>query len=286
MSRFVTIVGSLHYDLMIEGAHLPRLGETAVGRSWHPKLGGKGRNQAVAAAMAGANTRIIGCVGTDDFGQALIEDLDRNGVDRAGVLAVDAATGMSVAISEPDGDYGAVIVSSANLALTAGRIRERRELFEYAGVLVLQNEISEEANLAAGEIVHSRGGYVILNAAPARPAAPKLVENVDLLVVNEIEAAQMSSVDYDGRAARLDAAGRLAEDWKQVAVTAGSRGVILAARGHQPLEMPAEIVRVRSTHGAGDCFVGTLAALVAQGASTTDALGGAVRAAGRFVAGL
>ena len=236
--------------------------------------------------MAGANTRMIGCVGTDDFGQALLENLDRNGVDRKGVLAVDTATGMSVAISEPDGDYGAVIVSSANLALTAGRIREHRELFENAGVLILQNEISEEANLTASEIVHSRGGFVILNAAPARPAPPKLVENVDLLVVNEIEAAQMSSVDGNGRAARLDAAVGLADDWRQVVVTAGGRGVILAARGQQPLEMPAETVRVRSTHGAGDCFVGTLAAHVAQGAQMTDALGGAVRAAGRFVAGI
>lgn len=285
MNRFVTVVGSLHYDLLVEAEHLPRRGETAVGRSWKPKFGGKGRNQAVAAAVAGVPTQMIGCVGADEFGRAMLEDLDRYGVRRSGVITLEAATGMSIAISLPDGDYGAVIVSSANLGLTAERISRQRAFLEGTHVLILQNEVPEAANIAAGEIVKSHGGLVILNAAPARPISTRLSDAVDLLVVNEIEAVQMSPVTGEGRAGFPEAAMRLAGQWDQVVVTAGGKGIVFADGNDPPLVIPAEQVKVRSTHGAGDCFVGTLAAHLSRGSSMADALRGAIRAAGKFVAG-
>jgi ribokinase len=285
MNRLVTVVGSLHYDLLVEAEHLPRRGETAVGQSWRPKFGGKGRNQAVAAAVAGAQTQMIGCVGADDFGRAMLDDLDRYNVRRSGVITLEAATGMSVAISMPDGDYGAVIVSSTNLGLQAEWISRQHVLLEGTRILLLQNEVPEAANIAASEIVKSHGGFVILNAAPTRPVSTRLSDAVDLLVVNEIEAAQMSSVTSEGRTGILEAAMHLAEQWSQVVVTAGGNGIVFADGSSPPVELPAEPVKVRSTHGAGDCFVGTLAAHLSQDESMTDALQGAIRTAGKFVAG-
>ena len=119
----VIVCGSLHLDIMVDAPHLPRLDETAVGKAWRQVCGGKGGNQAVQAARHGAKTAMIGCVGEDDFGARLTANLDAAGVDRSGI-GVDrrAGSGMSVAIVDKNGDYGAVIVSGANLALDAGAI--------------------------------------------------------------------------------------------------------------------------------------------------------------------
>ena len=114
----VIVVGSLHYDIMVDAPDRPRKGETVAGYRWRPKFGGKGGNQAVAAARAGAVTRMVGAVGADDFGTFLINGLDAAGVDRSHVCVLEGtASGMSVAISDDEGDYGAVIVSGSNLQI-------------------------------------------------------------------------------------------------------------------------------------------------------------------------
>ena len=145
----VLVVGSLHHDIMIAAPRLPLRGETLAGQGWMPKSGGKGGNQAVAAARAGAAVSMLGAVGDDGFGAGLTAHLVAAGIDTARVRVVDgAASGMSVAITEPDGDYAAVIVSGANLAISAEWI-EAEGVMEGVGVVLLQNEIPEAANLAA-----------------------------------------------------------------------------------------------------------------------------------------
>jgi ribokinase len=118
----VVVVGSLHYDILVDAPDRPRKGETVTGRSWAPKFGGKGGNQAAAARRQGAPTAMVGAVGKDSFGAALLEGLDRAKVDRSAVAILDGVgSGMSVAIFDDGGDYGAVIVSGANLAFAADR---------------------------------------------------------------------------------------------------------------------------------------------------------------------
>lgn len=259
----VVVLGSLHHDLIVEAPRLPERGETLAGSAWRWACGGKGGNQAVAAAAMGAPTAMVGRVGDDDFGRRLLEHLDAAGVDRRDV-AVDRGngSGMSVAISEAAGDYAAVIVSGANLALGADDAGRAAARLGPGAVLVLQNEVPEAANRAAAEAARARGARVVLNAAPARPFATDLAALVDLLVVNEVEARMLAGEsavpgELAGRlAARLGAA---------VVVTAGAAGACVAEPGGAALAVPGRRVPVVSTHGAGDMFVGALAARLAAG---------------------
>ena len=132
-------VGSLHYDIMVEADHLPRADETAIGSRWYPKFGGKGGNQAVAAAKAGAHSRMIGAVGEDDFGRFLRANLMQGGVDDRFVVSIaGVGSGMSVAILDGAGDYAATIVSGANLHLTADTL-SNDDAWAGVGLLILQN---------------------------------------------------------------------------------------------------------------------------------------------------
>ena len=186
----VIVVGSLHYDIVVDAPDRPRKGETVAGRRWSPKLGGKGGNQAAAARRQGVPTAMVGAVGDDSFGAALLTGLDRAQVDRTNVAVLSGiGSGMSVAIFDDDGDYGAVIVSGANLAIAPGQAGN--ELLSQGKVLVLQNEIPEVTNEAVARHARDLGLSTILNAAPARPFTTDLPDLVDILVVNAIEAEML-----------------------------------------------------------------------------------------------
>ena len=278
----VVVVGSLHYDIMVQASDRPRKGETLAGRAWWPKSGGKGGNQAVAAARAGADVRMVGVVGDDHFGAALLANLAAAGVDRSGVrVSRTEASGMSVAIIDSAGDYGAVIVSGANLALAEADLPAAAQ---FSGtVLVLQNEIAEAANLAAARRARAAGARVILNAAPARPLDRALATCIDILVVNGVEAEMLGGGAVATLADARRAARTLSATVATVVVTAGGAGVAAHGPGID-LSLPAEPVEVQSTHGAGDCFVGVLAAHLAAGAALPAAIAAANAAAARLVA--
>lgn len=281
----VTVFGSLHYDIAVNGPARPRKGETITGTSWHPKCGGKGGNQAVAAARTGVPTAMIGAVADDDFGHTLLDNLRRKHVDITHVRH-DAAlsTGMSVAIFDADGDYGAVIVSGANLTLDDADIEAARDALGGSAVLVLQNEVPDAANVAAARAAHLAGGLVVLNAAPARPLSPELAGLVDILVVNAIEAEMLAEVRVvDTLEGALGAARILARAYPEVVVTAGGAGVAYAsARGEELVIDPIRI-KVESTHGAGDEFIGVLAARLASASTREEALHAANAAAAKLV---
>jgi sugar/nucleoside kinase (ribokinase family) len=165
----VVVFGSLHLDIMVQAPGRPRLGETMVGQAWSMRAGGKGGNQAVEAARHGARTAMVGAVGADDFGTRLIAHLRDHGVDTQAVRIVPGAgSGMSVALVEPAGDYGAVIVSGVNLSLGGDDVALAAALTGGARWLLLQNEVPEAANIAAAEAAHRGGARVMLNAAPMR----------------------------------------------------------------------------------------------------------------------
>ncbi|MGQ0564639.1 MAG: ribokinase [Gemmobacter sp.] len=280
----VLIVGSLHHDIMIEADHLPRRDETAVGTRWWPKFGGKGGNQAVAVARAGVGARMFGAVGRDGFGTFLTAALDAGGVDRRFVGQVDAPSGMSVAIMDATGDYAATIVSGANLLLDPAALADDA-LWHDVAILVLQNEIPEAVNVAAARQARKRGVKVVLNAAPARTLPPAPQRRVDVLIVNAVEAEMMGSAPVTDLASAMVAAETLAADYDSVIVTAGSHGLAAWTLEDERLTLSATPVNVVSTHGAGDCFTGTLAAALAQGRPLTDACRMASDAAARHVAG-
>ena len=281
----VVVLGSLHYDIMVEAPDRPRKGETLPGRSWTPKTGGKGGNQAIAARRAGAGVAMIGAVGRDAFGSALLASLDAAGVDRSGVAELAAASGMSVAIIDPDGDYGAIIVSGANLALDAAVADHHAALIDQSRVLVLQNEVPDAANVAAATRARSGHAVTILNAAPARDPAPDLPGLVDLLVVNAVEAEMLGGGVVSKLREALAAAVLLLDRFGAVVVTAGGAGLAYADRAGTRTTIEALPVDVVGTHGAGDVFVGTLAANLAREATMMEALEAANAASAAHVAG-
>jgi ribokinase len=280
----VVVLGSLHYDIMVYGPGRPRKGETVTGKAWEPKCGGKGGNQAVAAARAGVSTAMIGAVADDAFGKALIDNLNQGGVDHRFVRTLEGSgSGMSVAIFDSEGDYGAVIVSGSNLALGQADVDAAADLFKAGAVLVLQNEVPEAANIAAARAMRIAGGQVILNAAPARALSEEMAGLVDVLVVNAIEAEQIGGATVvDALSGALDAARGLAARFPTVVVTAGGDGVAAVSKGE---EFAIEAIKVKlvSTHGAGDEFTGVLAAELARGAAFEQALHSANRAAADLV---
>ncbi len=282
----VLTVGSLHYDIMVEADHLPRKDETAIGSRWFPKFGGKGGNQAVAAAKAGATSRMVGAVGDDDFGRFLRENLTRGRVDDRFIAIIPGVgSGMSVAIQDAEGDYAATIVSGANLHLPALAL-SNDAVWEGVKVLILQNEVPEGINLAAAAEARKRGIPTLLNAAPFRELGADFRRLVDVLVVNAVEAEMMGTAPVCCLHGAADAAKLLADQFETVIVTAGAKGLAAWGAAEERLQLPAEKVEVVSSHGAGDAFIGTLAAGLAAGKNLEQSCRAASVAAARHVGGL
>lgn len=275
----VAVVGSLHLDIMVAAPRLPARDETLVGTSWHYKCGGKGGNQAVAAARFGARTAFGGQTGEDDFGERLRSNLVAAGVDITHV-GIDPAqgSGMSVAISEAAGEYGAVVVSGANLTIDADAVAAGWAKLWDAKVLLLQNEIPEAVSLSAARAAKAKGARIVLNAAPARQMSDAFLGLVDVLVVNRVEAAMLSGTEDMAKALAA-----LHSTTRDVVLTRGGDGLMLMTRDGKRTDIPALPVTLVSSHGAGDCFCGALAARLAAGDGIEAACRFATEAAGTFV---
>ena len=281
----VVVFGSLHYDIIVKGPARPRKGETVTGSAWNPACGGKGGNQAVSAAKAGVRSAMIGAVGDDDFGQTLLDNLAANAVELDHVRVIEgAASGMSVAIFDAEGDYGAVIVSGSNLQLGQSDVAQAEHLFRAGNILVLQNEVPDAANVLAASAMKQVGGRVVLNAAPARDLSPELARLIDVLVVNAVEAEALAGGgEVETLKDAIATAEVLAQSFPVAVVTAGGEGVAFAEQGGDKGTIPVIKVKLVSTHGAGDEFIGVLAAQMLQGESVTTALSAANQAAALLV---
>ncbi len=282
----VLVVGSLHLDIVVKAPSLPAIDETARGTSWNMVCGGKGGNQACWASRLGACTAMISRIGRDDFGTRLIANLKSSGVDVRGVSVDGAAgSGMSVAILQDNGDYGAVIVSGSNLALTPDAAIEALRKLGTPKLVVLQNEIDEAVNMAVAREAKARGATVILNAAPARPLPDDLGRNVDVLVVNRVEAAMLSGLPVSTVEEAVATLPDLKKLCDSVIITLGSLGLVIGARQQPPRLVEPVKVTPLSTHGAGDCFIGQLAQSLATGLTIEEACIRANRTAAAFVSG-
>lgn len=266
----VCVVGSLHYDIMVRAPYLPRTGETLMGEAWWWKPGGKGGNQAMAAARHGASVEIVGCLGGDEFGTRLRERLAAAGVGLEQLRTVVQGSGMSVAIEQDGGDYAAVVVSGANRDIDDVQVTASADSVRGSQILLLQNEISGAANVAAADLAHRAGRTVVLNAAPVRPLEG-LNGLVDILVVNAVEAEMLGSPPVGDLASAGAAAEQLRTLVPTVVVTTGKAGVA-AASGTTTWSVAAHPVARAQTHGAGDVFTGAMAARLAHGSPMGEAL--------------
>lgn len=237
----ILVVGALHLDVVVRAPDIPGIDETATGSGVDYLFGGKGGNQALAAARLGADVHFAGRAGSDAFGDELRAQLAASDINTSQLQRDDGPSGMSTAIVNNAGDYCAVIVSAANLEIDPRDI----EIPPDTSIVLLQNEIPHDVNLAIARKARAAGARVWLNAAPARVLCDDLLALVSLLIVNRVEAAFYA--ESTSKPELLETLGADGVDYK------GSR-------------YPAYDVAVSSTHGAGDMFVGALAASVAQGA--------------------
>ena len=261
------VTGSLHMDVVVRAPHLPALDETVAGTAVDYVFGGKGGNQAVAAARHGAEVYLAGQIGADDFGRRIESVLAGGSVDISQLQRDAGASGMSVAIVDDQGDYGAVIVSEANLRIDPERI----EISEATGILLLQNEVPEEVNLSVAKKAKAAGAQIWLNAAPARDLTPAMSQLVDVLIVNRVEAEEYAGKSPAGFDA-IGAAQFLSGGRRTVIITLGAEGLVCAMTDGQIMAFQAFEADVVSTHGAGDVFVGALAAQVLGGMEFESAL--------------
>jgi ribokinase len=275
----IVVVGSLNLDLTIRLPRFPLPGETIAGREFRSEPGGKGANQAAAAARLGAATALVGRVGDDPFGQRLRAGLGEDGVDVSHVHA-DPREGTGVALVQvaETGENTIVIAEGANGLLAPGDVDAAAALFEGSKCVLLQHEVPEATLLRAAERAKAAGARVLLNAAPARPTPRALLKLVDVLVVNEREAEALSGVAVPHAAAADEAARALARKGAHaVAVTLGARGAFFR-EGRTRFLTPAPVVNVVDTTAAGDAFTGGLAVALARGLPPKEALRFAVQA--------
>ncbi len=273
----LVVFGSINLDLVLRVPSLPRSGETILGDAVEMVPGGKGANQALAARRAGRGTvRLVGCVGSDAFAEPALSLLQAEAVDLSRVMRVDGPTGLAMVAVAPDGQNQIVVAPGANRALDPGWVPD--EWLDPDTLLLLQMETDLAANEALARRAAGRGATIMLNAAPAAAIPPGLLDLLDLLVMNEHEAPIVAGAaglpaGTPVMAARYLAAGRKLA----VVVTLGESGAI-AFHGEQGWLVPTLQLKpeaVVDTTGAGDAFVGVLAAGIVGGLGLEAALSGA-----------
>jgi len=264
----VSVLGSLNMDMVIRTEHLPRRGETLAALEVSRHAGGKGANQAAAAARAGGQVSMIGAVGDDAMGASLLATLDQLGVDTARIARLTSApTGTAYVIVETSGENQIVVHGGANLMVKPSMAR----VASAGATRLAQLETSLDAVTA---FLQDAPGRRMLNAAPYVEAARDLFSELDILIINETELADYAGVTRtvdDARAAERLARTLLCREGQSIIVTLGSRGLIAVGAG-ETIALPGRPTKVVDTTGAGDCFCGVLAAGLAGGLPLARAL--------------
>jgi ribokinase len=275
----VFVVGSINQDFVMYVERRPEPGETVTDAQLSKGNGGKGANQAAAAALLGAGVIFLGRVGDDGFGEPLVEALADKGIDTSLIEAApDSSTGTAFITVTPDGENAITVAPGANRRLIPDDVDTASEAIGEARVLVAQMEVPPEVVLRAVEVAAGSGARALVNLAPPFEVPRALLERLDPLVVNEHEAAFLLGERVEGVEGALSAAPELlALGPKSAVITVGEAGAVFA-EGESTKHLPAPKVDVVDTTGAGDAFVGALAVRLAQDASLEDAVAYAVRA--------
>jgi ribokinase len=260
-------------DLVTRAPRLPKGGETLIGQSFTTVSGGKGANQAVAAARLGARVSMIGCVGNDAYGEALRGALLAEQIDCRAVSTIDGSSGVALIVVDDSSQNSIVIVPGANGALTAEAIDRFDSVILAADVLICQLEVPDASVGHALKRGRELGKTVILNPAPAsRPLPSDWYASIDYLIPNESEASALSGLSVDSLESAQAAATRLmAMGAGKVIITLGAQGSLFAD-GQRFEHFPAPVVNAVDTTAAGDTFVGGFAAALAAGKDEAQAI--------------
>ncbi|MFB7585647.1 ribokinase [Streptomyces sp. NPDC056169] len=269
----IVVLGSTNMDLVAYVPRAPARGETVTGRAFRTIPGGKGANQAVAAARAGAEVAMIGAVGADDFGARLRANLEHCAVDTDLLRTAEGPSGTAHIVVDDEGGNAIVVVPGANAAVVSLSHGDEA-LIGTADALLLQLELPLSVVVEGAATARRLGVRTVLTPAPAQRLPPELLAATDLLVPNEHEATALTGLTDPHAAAQA-----LLRDVPEVVVTLGAAGSLYAARGAEPVTVPAPRVRAVDTTAAGDTFVGALAVALGEGRPVPEALAWAQTAA-------
>lgn len=279
----IIVFGSINMDMSLKVKSFPSAGETVLSSSYTSTPGGKGANQALAAARTGAKTALVGKVGDDGPGLRILNNLKRNAVMTSGIAkSEDLPTGMALIMKDKSGENRIVVASGANSQVSADQAPS--EILHGGNVLVLQMEVPIEQNAIVMKSARENGAKVILNLAPSLAVPKPMLSLVDYLIVNQIEARQLGerlNINVDNDTSKLAAA--LAKEGNLTCiVTLGPDGVVCVAPDGKGWEIPSMNLgdKVVDASGAGDCFCGTFAACIHDGKQLTTALRMATIASG------
>jgi ribokinase len=273
----VLVVGSVNVDLVVRTERLPAPGETVTTGTFAQHPGGKGGNQAVAAARLGAHVTFVGAVGNDELGRAALADLQAEGVGVSGLRVAGVATGVALIVVDHAGQNQIAVASGANASVDGALVEEALSddtMTQAGGVYLANFEIADEAILAGARIAADAGMIIVINPAPARELPATLLAHRPILVPNEGEAQALTGEMEPLNAARVLAA----RSGAAVVVTLGPQGAVVVDKG-QAETVPAPLVEAVDTTGAGDTFAGAMAAELATGSPLIEAVRLAVRAA-------
>ncbi len=278
----IVVVGSINMDLVVRMPRIPNPGETLLGGRFKTFPGGKGANQAVAAARLGANVVMVGCVGDDAFGREMLDTFNREGIDASRVKVLpDEATGVALIQVDGTGQNSIAVASGANYRLVKADIITALEGIGNFDVLVMPFEIPDEAINSAAKIASGRGARVVINPAPARMIGDQLLAITDVLIPNEFELALIAGMETKTEDGIIQAAAKmLSYGLKSLVVTLGNKGAMLFDEGSIfGTYIPACPVKAVDSTAAGDCFVGAVAVGLCEGKPLRAALEFAAAAA-------
>jgi len=269
----ITVVGSSNTDMVVQAARIPAPGETILGGRFIMAAGGKGANQAVAAARLGADVTLVARVGDDPFGRGSLANFEREGI-HTGFVTVDAseASGVALILVDEKGENCIAVAPGANSRLSPEDVLRAGSAITQADVLLLQLEVPLEAVEAAAKLAAEAGVRVILNPAPARALPERIFRWVDVLTPNETEAELLTGVRASGKEQPTQMAGELRRiGVETVIITLGASGAFLSAKDAETY-IPTVKVRPVDTTAAGDCFNGALAVALAESRELAEAV--------------
>lgn len=266
MTHKIAVVGSSNTDMIVKMPRIPAPGETILGGTFSMAAGGKGANQAVAAARAGGQVALIARVGEDLFGRKAIEGFVRDGIDVRGVVSdPETPSGVALIFVGENGENSIAVAPGANGRLSPADIERHKDIIASAAMLVLQLETPIETVQAAVELASVHKVTVILNPAPAAPVPDAVLQNVDILTPNEHEAKVLTGIDVsDEKGAGRAASVLMERKVGTVLITMGARGAFVASRELREMVAGCPVKAVDTT-GAGDVFNGALAVALAEG---------------------
>ncbi|WP_373767582.1 ribokinase [Glaesserella sp.] len=273
MKNKLCVLGSINVDHVIRVPYFPKAGETLTGYGYQIAYGGKGANQAVAAARVGAKVSFIGAIGDDQIGQTMKQAFEQDGIDTSAICVIpNQSTGLAMIQVADSGENSIVISAGANADLSESLVEQHKSQIEQADILLMQLESPLQAVTLATKFAKSAGVKVVLNPAPAQPLPDSLLSHIDIITPNETEAEILTGIKVTDEQTAAVAANHFHQlGIETVLITLGSKGVYYSEKGQGEI-IPGFRVDAVDTTAAGDTFNGAFVTALLEGKSAKDAI--------------